>query len=286
MATIKNVFLFVFLSIFATGCNQGLKKEVDQLNQDKQQMQATINEQNRNIATIKNILNEIDQKLKSSITDEEILQKINSEGDLNQRVNVVVAEIKKLLQQNQKELESLNKDLNNSDYKVRLLRKEVSKMQKSIDSKIDSIMLFQDRVVMLNDRISVLDEQVNALLQKNRHQEEDIDEMTEKLNTVAYTIGTSGELMEKGITEKVGGFLGLFGRTEQLKPDFSISSFTIVNKMETKTIELNTKKAELVTTHPAGSYKLQEENNKITKLIITNPEEFWKASKFLVIQVR
>jgi hypothetical protein len=38
-----------------------------------------------------------------------------------------------------------------------------------------------------------------------------------------------------------------------------------------------------VSTHPSGTYKIQKANEKVTSIEITDPENFWKASKYLVV---
>ena len=46
------------------------------------------------------------------------------------------------------------------------------------------------------------------------------------------------------------------------------------------------KRAELLTTHPAGSYQLVKDDKGQLTLKITNPSQFWSVSRYLVIQVR
>ena len=286
MTATKNLFLFALIVLFASGCNKDLKNEVEQLRQENQQLQSTIDEQNSTISDIKNILNEIELKFESSIKDEEVLSKIKGKENINSRVKVLTEEIGSLIQNNQEQLESQNKDLKNSRYRISLLRKEVNKMQELIASKADSIKMFENHAVMQDDKISEMENQISMLMNKNSQQTEDIDDLDHKLNTAAYVIGTAGDLIEQGVVEKVGGFLGIFGRTEKLKSDFALAPFTKINRKDMTTIGVNTKKLEMITTHPSGSYELQMENDMITKLVITDPEEFWKASKFLVIKVR
>ena len=59
--------------------------------------------------------------------------------------------------------------------------------------------------------------------------------------------------------------------------------FKTVDITQTNTIPINSKEAKLVTSHPSDSYKLQVENDKVTNIVITDPDKFWKASKYLVI---
>ena len=53
-----------------------------------------------------------------------------------------------------------------------------------------------------------------------------------------------------------------------------------------KEIKLYSKRAELLTTHPAGSYELVKDAKGQLTLKITNPTEFWSVSRYLVIQVK
>ena len=75
---------------------------------------------------------------------------------------------------------------------------------------------------------------------------------------------------------------------EEKKEDinFQDNFFKEINIKETTSFPLNVNKAQLMTEHPAGSYKLVEENEKIAYLEITNPEEFWRVSKYAVVEAK
>lgn len=285
MKTTKKILPIVLIIVLAAGCNKGLKKEVEHLRQDKQQMESTIEEQNQTISENRDLLSEIDQKLKSAIEEEVILQNLDKE-DIRSRINFLTEEIDKQMQQYRMELESEETDLRNSRYRVTQLKKEVASLENLIASKNDSVMMLQSQVNKLNVRIKDLDEKVSELQMKNNVQSEKIDQLDNELNAAYFVVESTNELVNKGIIEKVGGFLGLFGRTEKLSSDFSLDPFTKVNRQDMAIIEINAKNLELITAHPSRSYKIHEENNLITKLAITDPQEFWQASKYLVISVR
>ncbi|MBI4646167.1 MAG: hypothetical protein HY738_06095 [Bacteroidia bacterium] len=65
---------------------------------------------------------------------------------------------------------------------------------------------------------------------------------------------------------------------------FNKDYFTKVDIRNFKEIKLNVKKAKIITTHPSSSYKLVGEKS-IEKLIISDANSFWGASKYLVILV-
>ena len=110
----------------------------------------------------------------------------------------------------------------------------------------------------------------------------EIVDKTTKLHTAYYTIGTYKQLRDKKIIAKQGGFLGL-GKSKSLIPDFNKDAFTQIDYTATSSIAINGKNAKMVSTHPSGSYKLQKENEKVKSIEITDPESFWKASKYLVV---
>ena len=71
-----------------------------------------------------------------------------------------------------------------------------------------------------------------------------------------------------------------------LRSNFNKEYFTKIDIRIDKEIKLYSKSAEILTSHPAGSYTLQRDANKQYVLRITNPDSFWSTSKYLVIQVK
>ena len=62
--------------------------------------------------------------------------------------------------------------------------------------------------------------------------------------------------------------------------------FTQIDIRTTKEIKLYSKSADLLTTHPEGSYVLEQDDKEQLTLKITDPTRFWSVSKYLVIQVK
>jgi len=112
-----------------------------------------------------------------------------------------------------------------------------------------------------------------------------IKERTDKLNTAHFALGTFKKLKEEGILNREGGVLGL-GANKAIQENFDSKYFTELDIRKTKTIPVNAKKAVLISEHPLNSYKLVKENDQIAYLEIENPEEFWRISKYAVIEVK
>ena len=68
--------------------------------------------------------------------------------------------------------------------------------------------------------------------------------------------------------------------------DFNKDYFTRIDLRVTKTIKLYSKSAKLMTNHPEGSYSLEKDAQGQYVLRITNPQNFWSVSKYLVITVK
>ena len=100
-----------------------------------------------------------------------------------------------------------------------------------------------------------------------------------------YASGSYKELKEKGVLAKEGGFLGL-GQNTTLSSNVDNEDFTQIDITKTDTIPVHSKKVELITEHPKGSYKLVENNGEISYLAIENPSEFWRLSKYMVIETK
>ena len=123
---------------------------------------------------------------------------------------------------------------------------------------------------------------IGTLRAESDMKDEVIQSETDALHKAFYVIGTSKELEKGNIIDKKGGLLGI-GKTSELHNDFDETRFTRIDYMVTNSIPINSKKVHIVTSHPSNSYSFEKEKGMITNLIITNGEEFWKASKYLVI---
>ena len=62
------------------------------------------------------------------------------------------------------------------------------------------------------------------------------------------------------------------------------SYFIKRNKQGLDKIDIDSKKAKIITEKPVSSYTLTKNEDGTTTLTITDKEAFWKASPFLIIQ--
>ena len=133
------------------------------------------------------------------------------------------------------------------------------------------------RIAEQDEQISTLSENVSNLAASNAQKEKTVAEQDKELHSAWYVFGTKKELREQKILEK----------NDVLRSrDFNRDYFTKIDLRVTKVIKLYSKRARLVTSHPAGSYSLDRDSQGQYTLRITRPENFWSVSRYLVISVK
>ena len=239
------------------------------------------NEIQANLDSIKMKENIIGQNTKGG-TEVQASAREQITGDINA--------IYQMLQKNRAAVASLSRKLKSSNTKNAELEKMIENLNAAIAEKDAQIADLKDQLGKLNIKVTDLGNQVtnlNTNLENvsadNKAKQLVIDEKTAALNTGYYVMGTARELMDKKIIDKKGGFIGI-GRTKTLTPEFDKSNFTKIDITTLTEIPINKKKAVLLSTHPAGSYKFEGADKKmVDKLVILNYGNFWNKSKYLVI---
>ena len=192
------------------------------------------------------------------------------------------------LQKNKERLDKLQKQLNQNKNQSAALQKTVTRLQNEIEEKTQLITSLQESLAKRDVRIAELDEavtnltgQVEHLTTENEQQKEVLMTQDEALNTVYYALGTNKELKEQKIVE--GG--GLFSSKKVMEGEFNKNYFTAVDMRKLHDIPFDSKKAKLLTNHPEGTYELQKDNEGYLTLVITNPDSFWRLSRYLVVEL-
>ena len=179
------------------------------------------------------------------------------------------------------ELEQKLKRSNNNSVQ---LQKAIESTQAELAEKAKQIESLQAELAAKNIRIQELDNAVmelkgdkENLINENQAKANTVAQQDKKINTAWYVFGTKSELKTQNILIK----------GQVLKnSNYDKSYFTQIDIRTTKEINLYAKRANLLTSHPAGSYNLEKDEKGQMVLRITNPSEFWSVSRYLVIQVR
>jgi hypothetical protein len=235
----------------------------------------TFSEIERNIAIIKE--------------KEHIISTKSAGGELsNDKKQQIIDDIKyinTLIEQNKKKIASLNNQLSKSGGTIKGLQNTITGLEASVkQSEIDIIEL---KTTLLSKKFEI--EQLNtektelqvAVVQKN----ETISIQTNEINKAFYACGTYKELRAKGLLTREGGFIGI-GKSKTIASNFPDSSFKQIDITVMKSIQLDSKSAKLISEHPANSYQyIRDKDKKFVSLEITDPGQFWKISKYAVLEI-
>lgn len=224
--------------------------------------------------------NEIQENL-NAIKEKEKIISTNSGTDIKKsEKDQVISDIQTiydLLNKNKEKVANLSKKLKASNLKVQELELAVANLTNQLTEKEAEIASLQQQLEKLSGDFSNLNVKYNQ-------EKAASEQKTEKLNTAYYVVGTSKELKKNGVITQEGGFIGL-GRVAELNTTLDPGYFTKIDITEVKDIPIGGKQVKLITSHPAGSYKMVEGATATIKLSITDAEKFWSISKYLIISV-
>ena len=281
--------LYVLSVLVLVSCGQH-KKEIAQMQAKQDSITEVAVQKNNTILEFIDEMNEIQSNLDSIKTIEKIISvekasSVELKTAAKDRIAEDIAQINALLQKNKALVKSLTNKYKASNAKITELETTIANMTKQMADKDADIASLTKELEALHINVSNLNQQIETITAESekaiKEKEQAIKEQGNTMNTAYYAFGTKKELAEKNVIEKEGGVLGL-GKTLTLKKDFNRDYFQKIDIREFKQLTLNAKKAEVLTNHPADSYHLSG-TNKVEALLIDKPNEFWKASKYLVI---
>ena len=272
------------LALFA--CND-VKKVDERTQHERDSLMQVIDEKETELNNIMGSINEIQEGFRLINEAEGRITVANGNPESASSRDVIrenMTFIQETMQQNRDKIAQLKEQLKKTTVNVDKLTKTIENLQQQLDEQTAHI---QEMTAQLaekditiaeqGEQINVLNENVSNLQAENQQKQETIQKQDKDLHSAWFVFGTKAELKEQKILQK-GDVLK--------NNDFNKDYFTKIDTRIDKEIRLYSKNAEILTTHPAGSYRLERDAKKEYTLKITDPAEFWSASKYLVIQVK
>jgi len=288
-------FKYFFLSLITISCvsnSESISEEsrrIDSLQSvlsSKDQAINSLEFQKLNDDSIVNLYALYIQKIKDNINEinkqELIINNKKNNPDFIEKDTTDIIKSIKILSKKLQENESMILALNNA---VKLEKDKNSQFVSKVTDLREEIAQSNREVYYLKEELNSMNASFEAIFKKYNLQNKKISDLNQKLNEVAYVIGSKSELLDNGVLTKSGGLIGI-GKTRKLNSDLNTDYFTYVSKYKFQNIPLGYKTVRLMTAHPTSSYRLSTSNEIIDSLIIINQDDFWRNSKFLVIEVK
>lgn len=288
-------FVLFAIVVFFASCNVEHSKKYQALLEERDSLYTEAVAAKGGFDEALNTINEIENALESVRAAEGIIMVENQEGNVNKAVSQINA-IQQTLSENRNKIDELEKQLAEQGSKSKALAQTVSRLKAQLEEKDnfiaslkvelqtsrDQITDLNNQVADLNDDILALNDNIENLNEQNAAQQATISSQDAALNTVWVCVATQQVLKDKGIITKGG----LFQPTSLSKQGFDKSQFTMGDKRDLTSIPLNTKKANVMSSHPENSYELVENEDGALVLNITDKDAFWSMSNYLVVSIK
>lgn len=283
----KKILVSVVAIALLAGC-ENHKQELAQAGKMNDSLMSVVASKDAVINDFLGSFNEIENNLMTVTQKQNMVSSDAASGTelkkpTKERINEQITAINDLMDKNKKKLADLNRKLKASNGKSAELEKMIATLNDQMAEKNKELEALNQQIASLNTTVAKLNTDVTDLTAKNVSEQKTIEDQTVTMHTAYYTVGNSKQLRDQKVVNKEGGFLGI-GKHPILRSDFNADAFKTIDITQTTTIPVNSKEAKLITTHPADSYTINKDKDKVTSIAITNPDQFWKASKYLVVQ--
>ncbi|VAW20811.1 hypothetical protein MNBD_BACTEROID01-1906 [hydrothermal vent metagenome] len=287
----KKIVIIVIVFVLS-GCQQ-YKKEVARLQAVQDSLAVASHEKDSTILGFLADFNDIQATLDSMKKVEKlvVVDKVSGvEISSNRKKQIVedIGKLREMLEKNKSRIASLQKKLRNSRYKVGKMEKMIAEFEVMVTNLTAKIKEKDTEIAQLNKDlrklhldIDLMFKQIEEVKEESAQKTATIENQFAELNKAYYAFGTAKELEQNNVVDREGGFLGI-GRTLKIKKDFNRDYFTQIDIRKFKYLPLMVKKAKVLSVHPVTSYHITGEKTADT-LFIDNYQEFWKASKYLLV---
>ena len=283
------IFVFSGLIFFNLFSCKTSEEDLERLQEENQVLKDQLETNMENVEAYFADLNQIEENLRIIKEREELISGETSgalELGLSQqdRINQDIMLIGELMEKNRELIASLNNRIRSADQRITGFEQMVARLNQTIEEKEIEIQMLREQLAQMNLQVDLLMARVDTLEQESERKSQLLQEQTLEMNAAWFAMGSRRELIDNNIISREGGFLGI-GRTNRLKSDFNKDFFTRIDVTRDFEITIVGENPELITSHHSDSYQIVTEEGE-TLLRINDPDRFWSASRYLVIQIR
>lgn len=274
------------------------KENSDKLSSEESRylsLQASVASRDSMLEELLTDFDEIDANLDMIRDKEEALRNYSEGeeimGDQSARIVRDIQVINTLMADNRDEIIALRERLrkagvNLSSLENRLNHMEIANQQQlaSIDELKLQLATAQTSLAGLNDTLTQRDMRMAMQNEVINTQSAVIVEQDVALHKGYVATGSYKDLKARGLVEKKGALLGVIGGEKEFTAKTDADEFVTIDQRDQVKIPIFSKKVELITPHPDGSYTLEkDEDGKVSSIDIVDPVAFWQSSRYLIV---
>ncbi len=283
----KKILFFCTALLLMAACSGGSQEENDKLQVTNDSLRAQLNSRDNEMDSVLSLFNMIQEGFSQiNQAQNRVTLSRTGSGEARQAAREQIQSdmqfIINTMKENQQRIADLQARMKKSNLQSSELQKAIEGMQSELEMKNKQLEALQTELAQRSIVIEGMDQSINELNAnieelaiQNQTKDQVVATQDKNLHTAWFAIGTRSELKNKRILIN----------NEVLTGNYDKDYFTQVDIRSLNTIALMSKKGELLTNHPSGSYELVKGTDNMLTLKIINPTNFWSISKYLVIRV-
>ena len=151
----------------------------------------------------------------------------------------------------------------------------IRKLNELIEEKEQTILALRREADVMLAHIDDLEQENTVLVEENT-----------ELREAYYAVGTRDDLLERGILDRRGGFLRI-GRKTRIDQLDAGNFSTVTVETDAIFVGQDLKKMQILSNHRTNRALFHfEKRDDGVYLMIEKPEDFWKISRFLIVEVK
>lgn len=271
------------------------KKEV--LTEKNSQLETELLSQESAFNDMLSLYDQVEGRIEDILEKENMIQAQHSDR-LNtknpQKIFKELNMIDDLIFRSKQDLKKLEAEASSANLKLGVFEKRIGSLQASLKERAATINSLKQQLSERDQTLALMIDEQDSLEQTLHAQQETIGmkdlqvkqlkAQNNELHKSFLAIGTYDELKTKGVVNKEGGFLGVFGRNIRLQEEADETAYLKVDRRDLQSLRIEAVSLDLVSDHPKDSYQILPGESESEKVLeITDPQNFWKISKYLVI---
>lgn len=295
MKRIKSPYTFFLppmMVLLIAGCGRSDKNELKALMEKRDSLLQVNNTKDMMIRSFSVSFDEIEKNL-DLIRQREGLLKMHAGStadiaDKRTEINRNINEINELMSRNTYKIHALNAQMKRTQLNNEGLKNMITSLAGHMMVKNDELIGLSGLLNKKDKQLAVLGNTTLSLVKEIKNQDDTINAdqhqlnfKDQELNTVFYFIGSIKELKAKHLLDEHGKLVSNFNRDVFTAIDARNEPYIPGNKLSEKAI------IRVLTPHPAGSYEfIKNDQGKIVNLKIKDQNEFWRISRYLILETK